>query len=387
MGARLSPLGFRLLGSVGTEVSTLGFTVTPVARRVGPETREKLLRDPGFGRLFTEHMVRIAWNRERGWHEAELRPYGQLQLDPAVSVLHYAQAVFEGLKAFRQQDGGIAVFRPDAHAARFRSSARRLALPELPEPVFIEAIDRLLNIDGEWVPSAPEHSLYLRPFMYASEVGLGVRPSSEVTFILIGSPSGSYFPSGIKPVTVWLSEDFSRAAPGGTGEAKTGGNYAGGLLAQAQASQQGCDQVVWLDSQEHRWVEEMGGMNLCFVFGSGTNARLLTPALTGTLLAGVTRDALLKLATDLGYQAEEGRISTEEWRAGCADGSLTEVFACGTAAVITPVGAVQSAHGSWKIADGKPGEITMRLRQSLVDVQRGVSPDPHGWMHPVPRTV
>jgi branched-chain amino acid aminotransferase len=372
---------------VSTETSTLEFKVTPAVHHAPAETRAKLLADPGFGRIFTEHMVRISWNRESGWHDAELVPYASLQMDPAVAVLHYAQAVFEGLKAFRQQDGGIAVFRVDEHAARFRRSARRLALPELPEPVFIEAIERLLSLDGEWVPSAPEHSLYLRPFMFASEVGLGVRPSSQVTFILIASPSGSYFPSGVKPVTVWLSEDFSRAAPGGTGAAKTGGNYAGGLLAQAQAAQQGCDQVVWLDSQEHRWVEEMGGMNLCFVFGRGRNARLMTPALTGTLLAGVTRDALLKVAADLGYKAEEGRISTDEWQAGCADGSLTEVFACGTAAVITPVGAVKSAHGSWTIGDGKPGEITMRLRQSLVDIQRGTAPDPRRWLHPVARTV
>ena len=372
---------------MSTETSTLTFTVRPAVHRATPEARAKLLADPGFGRVFTEHMVRISWSRERGWHDAELVAYAPLQLDPAVLVLHYAQAVFEGLKAFRQEDGGIAVFRPDAHAARFRRSARRLALPELPESVFIEAIERLLSLDAEWVPSAPEHSLYLRPFMYASEVGLGVRPSSQVTFLLIGSPSGSYFPSGVKPVTVWLSEDFSRAAPGGTGEAKTGGNYAGGLLAQAQAAQQGCDQVVWLDSQEHRWVEEMGGMNLCFVFGSGRKTRLLTPALTGTLLAGVTRDALLKLAADHGFEAEEGKISTEEWRAGCADGSLTEVFACGTAAVITPVGAVKSAQGSWTVGDGKPGDISMRLRRSLVDIQRGVAPDPHHWMHPIARIV
>jgi branched-chain amino acid aminotransferase len=379
--------GLYASGVVSTETSALEFKVTPAAHRVASEARERLLADPGFGRLFTEHMVRIDWNRELGWHDAQLRPYGPVALDPAVSVLHYAQAVFEGLKAFRQQDGGIAAFRPDAHAARFRRSARRLALPELPESVFIEAIERLVSIDGEWVPSAPEHSLYLRPFMYASEVGLGVRPSSEVTFLLIGSPSGSYFPSGVKPVTVWLSEDFIRAAPGGTGEAKTGGNYAGGLLAQAQAAKQGCDQVVWLDSQEHRWVEEMGGMNLCFIFGSGPKARLVTPALTGTLLPGVTRDALLRLAADLGYQAEEGRISIEEWRAGCADGSLTEVFACGTAAVITPVGAVKSARASWTVGDGKPGDITMRLRKSLVDIHRGAAPDPHHWMHPLTRIV
>jgi branched-chain amino acid aminotransferase len=372
---------------VSTETSAVDFKTIPAAQRTSADTRERLLADPGFGQLFSEHMVRISWDRKRGWHDAELRPYGPLQLDPGVSVLHYAQAVFEGLKAFRQQDGSIAVFRPDAHAARFRRSARRLALPELPERVFIEAIERLLSLDGEWVPWSPEHSLYLRPFMFASEVSLSVHPSTEVTFLLIGSPSGSYFPSGVKPVTVWLSEDFSRAAPGGTGEAKTGGNYAGGLLAQAQAAEQGCDQVVWLDSKEHRWVEEMGGMNLCFVFGAGRNVRLLTPALTGTLLPGITRDALLKLGADLGYKAEEGKISTDEWRSGCADGSLTEVFACGTAAVITPVGAVKSAHGSWTVGDGKPGEITMRLRQSLVDIQRGSAPDPHGWLHHVARVV
>ncbi|HEY0830438.1 MAG TPA: branched-chain amino acid aminotransferase [Candidatus Dormibacteraeota bacterium] len=363
-----------------TDTSALQFKSAPSERRVAPDQRARMLADPGFGRIFTEHMIRINWNRELGWHDAELSAYAPLELDPAVTVLHYAQAVFEGLKAFRQADGGIAAFRPDAHAARFRRSARRLALPELPESVFIEAIDRLMGVDGEWVPSAPEQSMYLRPFMFGSEVGLGVRPSSEVTFLLIASPSGSYFPGGVKPVTVWLSEDFSRAAPGGTGEAKTGGNYAGGLLAQAQAAEQGCDQVVWLDSRDHRWVEEMGGMNLCFVFGSGPKARLLTPALTGTLLPGITRDSLLTLARDLGYEAEEGKISTEEWRTGCADGSLTEVFACGTAAVITPVGAVKSAHGSWTIGDGKPGEISMRLRKSLVDIQRGAAPDTHHWL-------
>jgi branched-chain amino acid aminotransferase len=342
-----------------------------------------MLADPGFGRIFTEHMIRITWDAKSGWHRGELRPYAPLSLDPGTSVLHYAQAVFEGLKAFRQVDGGIAAFRPDAHADRFQRSARRLALPELPKDTFLESIEALIEVDGDWVPRAADHSLYLRPFMFASEVSLSVHPSHEVTFLLIASPSGSYFPSGIKPVTVWLTEDFSRAAPGGTGAAKTGGNYAGGLLAQAQAAEQGCDQVVWLDSREHRWVEEMGGMNLFFVFGRGENARLMTPELTGTLLPGITRDALLRLGADLGYEVEEGRISTSEWQAGCADGSLTEVFACGTAAVITPVGAVKSSHGDWLVGRGAPGEITMRLREALVDIQRGAAPDPHGWMRPL----
>ena len=368
---------------MSTEAAAIPFTVVPAAERVGDEVRARMLANPGFGRIFAEHMVRISWDPQRGWHDAELRPYESLTLDPGTSVLHYAQAVFEGLKAFRQEDGGIAVFRPDAHAARFRRSARRLALPELPDRTFIEAVDILLDTDAAWVPSEPEHSLYLRPFMFASEVSLSVHPSEQVTFLLIGSPSGSYFPSGVKPVTVWLSEDFSRAAPGGTGDAKTGGNYAGGLLAQAEAAEQGCDQVVWLDSRDHRWVEEMGGMNLFFVFGSGSRVRLMTPALTGTLLPGVTRDALLKLGADLGYAVEEGRISTAEWQAGCEDGSLIEVFACGTAAVITPVGAVKSAQGSWAVGDGRPGEISMRLRKALVDIQRGAAPDPYGWMHRV----
>ena len=342
--------------------------------------RERLLADPGFGRVFTDHMVRATWTAEGGWTSLELVAYEPLVLDPGTAVLHYAQAVFEGLKAFRQKDGGVAAFRPDAHAVRFRNSARRLALPELPEQRFLDAIELLLEADHEWVPSAPEQSLYLRPLMYASDVSLSVHPSHNVTFLLIASPSGSYFPRGVQPVTVWLSEDFTRAAPGGIGAAKTGGNYAAGLLAQAQAAEQGCDQVVWLDSHEHRWVEEMGGMNLFFVFGRGDAARLMTPALTGTLLPGVTRDSLLQLGRDMGFAVEEGRISVEDWRAQCADGSLTEVFACGTAAVITPVGHVKSARGSWTIGDGGPGEISMRLRQALVEIQRGSAPDKHHWL-------
>lgn len=343
--------------------------------------RERLLANPGFGRVFTEHMLRAGWTAETGWSALELVDYAPLALDPGTAVLHYAQAVFEGLKAFRQQDGGVAAFRPDAHAARFRTSARRLALPELPEKTFLEAIDTLLRADHEWVPSAPDQSLYLRPLMFASEVSLSVHPSTEVTFLLIASPSGSYFPRGVKPVTVWVTEDFSRATPGGTGAAKTGGNYAGGLLADAQAAEKGCDQVVWLDSQEHRWVEEMGGMNLFFVYGKGSQARLMTPALTGTLLPGITRDSLLKLGRDMGFAVEEGRISVDEWRAGCEDGTLTEVFACGTAAVITPVGAARSTHGSWLIGDGGAGEVSMHLRKALVDIQRGAAPDPHHWLY------
>jgi len=363
--------------------ASIRFRVSPVAARVPPEQRDLLLANPGFGRIFTEHMISMRWDAKDGWHDAELKAYAPLQLDPGTAFLHYAQGVFEGLKAFRQADGGVAVFRPDAHAARFRRSSRRLALPELPEETFVEAIDLLLQHDHAWAPSAPEHSLYLRPFMYASDVTLAVHPADDVTFLLIASPSGSYFPRGVKPVSVWLSEDYTRAAPGGTGEAKFGGNYAGSLLAQAQAMREGCDSVVWLDAAEHEWVEEMGGMNLCFIFGAGSTARLVTPALTGTLLPGITRDSLLLLAADLGYGVEERRVSVSEWKSGCADGSITEVFACGTAAVITPVAEAKSAQGAWKIADGQAGPVSMRLRQALVDIQRGSAPDPRGWLHPI----
>jgi branched-chain amino acid aminotransferase len=309
-------------------------------------------------------------------------PYGPLTLDPATAVFHYGQEIFEGLKAYRQADGSIASFRPDANARRFARSARRLGMVELPEELFIESIRALVDVDRNWVPSAADESLYLRPVMIATEVGLGVnKPSSTYTFLTIASPAGPYFSSGIKPVKVWLSTEYTRAAPGGTGEAKCGGNYAAAFVAQAHAVAQGCDQVVWLDAAEHRWVEEMGGMNLYFVFGSGPSARIVTPALTGTLLPGVTRDSLLTLAHDLGYSAEEGKISTDEWREGNESGAITEVFACGTAAVITPVGAVDSAGGGWTIGDGTPGPISMQLREHLVGLQTGKEPDPHGWMH------
>jgi branched-chain amino acid aminotransferase len=356
----------------------------PTSNPLSDAERAARLADPGFGRYFTDHMVTARWTEGRGWHDAELVPYASIELDPAVMVLHYGQSIFEGLKAYRHADGSVKLFRPWENARRFQRSARRLAMPELPEDLFIEAIDALVQADAAWVPSEPDQSLYLRPFMFATEVGLGVRPANSYLFMLIAAPAGAYFKGGIKPVTVWLSEEYTRAAPGGTGEAKCSGNYAASLIAQAEAAAKGCDQVVWLDAVEHRFVEEMGGMNLYFVRGSGADARVMTPALTGTLLPGVTRDSLLALAADLGYGAEEGRISTDEWRAGNASGEITEVFACGTAAVITPVGEVRSSSHAWTVADGQPGPVTMRLRQALLDVQTGGAPDAHGWLRSVP---
>jgi branched-chain amino acid aminotransferase len=298
-------------------------------------------------------------------------------------VLHYGQAIFEGLKAYRQPDGSIATFRPEENARRFQRSARRLAMPELPEDLFLASLQALVGQDADWVPSGEERSLYLRPLMFSTEVGLGVRPSNAYLYVLLASPAGAYFPRGLKPVTVWLSEDYTRAAPGGTGEAKCAGNYAASLVAQAQAAERGCDQVVWLDANEHRYVAEMGGMNLYFVYGSGADARLVTPELTGSLLAGVTRDSLLTLAGDLGYTAQAGRVSTDQWRDGNLNGELTEVFACGTAAVITPVGAVRSRTHEWTVGDGGTGPVTQRLRDALLHIQTGVAPDLHGWRHPL----
>lgn len=360
--------------------ATLPFTRTPHPQPATPERIAEVLASPGFGQHFTDHMVMIRWNREQGWHDPTIEPYHPLELDPAAMVLHYGQAIFEGLKAYRQPDGSIASFRPQANAQRFQRSARRLAMPELPEELFLASLRQIVAVDGHWVPPQDEESLYLRPFMISTETGLGVRPAAEYLYALIASPAGSYFPSGVKPVSVWLSHEYVRAAPGGTGAAKFAGNYAASLVAQAQAAEKGCDQVVWLDAIERRWVEEMGGMNLFFVFGSGAEARVVTPELSGSLLAGITRDSLLTLATDLGYAVEERRISTEEWEKSTESGELTEVFACGTAAVITPVGSVKHADGEFSISAGRTGEVTMRLREALTRIQRGTAADPYGWM-------
>jgi branched-chain amino acid aminotransferase len=347
---------------------------------VPDERRAEILANPGFGKVFTDHMVSVRWTPDAGWHDAELRPYGPLSLDPATAALHYAQSIFEGLKAYRQPDGGVKTFRPDANARRFQRSAHRLALPELPVDLFIDAVDLLVRTDQAWVPSEGEQSLYLRPFMFASEVFLGVRPAADVSFLVIASPAGAYFPHGLKPVSIWLSEDYTRAAPGGTGAAKFAGNYAASLIAQQEGLAQGCDQVAFLDAVERRWVEELGGMNLYFVQDDGSIA---TPELTGTILEGVTRDSLLTLADDLGHKVEERRISIDDWREGVTSGRITEVFACGTAAVITPVGLLKWRGGELPMGSGEPGPVTTRLRSALLDIQHGRAEDEYGWMHTV----
>jgi branched-chain amino acid aminotransferase len=359
----------------------LKFTVERSAHPASAAQRNAILAEPGFGKYYTDHMVSVLYNGERGWHDAQVGPYGPIELDPSAIVLHYAQEVFEGLKAYRWADGSIVSFRPEANAARLRASARRLAIPELPEELFLESLRQLVAVDHEWVPAAGgEQSLYLRPFIIATEPGLGVRPSMEYRYLVIGSPAGAYFKGGIKPVSVWLSTEYVRASPGGTGAAKFGGNYAASLLAQSEAAAHGCDQVVWLDAIERRYVEEMGGMNLFFVFGSGGSARLVTPELSGSLLPGITRNSLLQLAGDAGFTVEERKIDVEEWRKGVATGEITEVFACGTAAVITPVSLVKYGEGEFSVGDGNPGEVTMALRDTLTGIQRGTFADTHDWM-------
>jgi branched-chain amino acid aminotransferase len=358
------------------------FSRTPHPSPVPEERRAAIVADPGFGRYFTDHMVTIPWSAEQGWHSPAVVPYGPLLLDPASMVLHYGQEIFEGLKAYQQPDGTVASFRPDANAARFRSSAARLAMAELPDELFLASLTELLTADRAWVPAAGgEMSVYLRPFMIATEVGLGVRPSAEYLYCLIASPAGSYFPGGVKPVDVWLCTDYTRAAVGGTGTAKCGGNYAASLLPQAQATAHGCAQVAYLDAAEHKWVEEMGGMNLFYVFGSGDSVEVVTPELSGSILPGITRESLLLLAKELGCEVTERKISAQEWLTGCASGSITEVFACGTAAVITPVGKVKHNEGEVVVGGGEPGPVTMKLRDLLTNIQRGAAPDTHGWMH------
>ncbi|MWB99916.1 branched-chain amino acid aminotransferase [Agromyces seonyuensis] len=337
------------------------------------EAREAILADPGFGNHFTDHMVDICWSEKGGWHRPRVQPYGPIQLDPAAAVLHYAQEIFEGLKAYRHADGSIHTFRPYENAARLQRSARRLALPELPVEYFIESLQRLVQADGDWVPSAPETSLYLRPFMFAKEAFLGVRPAKKVAYYLIASPAGAYFHGGIAPVDIWLSTDYTRAAKGGTGAAKTGGNYAASLLPQAEAYEHGCQQVLFLDDEGN--LEELGGMNVVLVRKDGS---LLTPD-SDSILEGITRASILQLAQDRGLAVEQRPISLTEWREGAASGDIVGAFACGTAAVVVPIGSLKSEEFTIEHVGDAATEIALSLREELTGIQYGRLEDRHGW--------
>ena len=341
------------------------------------EARTQALADPGFGTVFTDHMVTIDYDAGQGWHSARVGPREPLTLDPACAVLHYAQEIFEGLKAYKQADGRLALFRPDANARRFNASADRMAMPHLPEELFVESIRQLVLKDRDWFPTVEGGSLYIRPFMFASEAFLGVRPARKYKYLVIASPVGNYFKSGAPAVSIWVSRDYVRAAPGGTGAAKTGGNYAASLVPQAEAIAKGHDQVVFLDAVERKWIEELGGMNLFFVFDDGT---MITPPLTGTILPGITRDSLLQLAREEGLEVREQPYSIDQWRSDADSGRLIETMACGTAAVVTPVGKVAGPDGEFTIGSGGPGQLTRKLRDRLVGIQRGSEEDRHGWV-------
>src|ERR1700744_3964602 len=357
---------------------SLKFEIQPAANPTSDKDRAARLVDPGFGRIFTDHMAIVRYDQANGWHGARIDSRVHFPLDPALAVLHYAQEIFEDLKAYKRDDGGVTLFRPDANARRFHNSAERMAMAPLPEAVFIEAVEQLVRIDRAWIPGG-EGSLYLRPFMIANEVFLGVKPSAEYIFAVIASPVGSYFKGGPAPVSIWVSENYTRAAIGGTGAVKCGGTCAESLRAQAEAIDHGCDQVVFLDAVERRYVEELGGMNIFFAFDDGS---LLTPPL-GTILPGITRDSIIALMRDSGTRVREEAYTIEQWRADAASGKLKEAFACGTAAVISPIGKVRSASGDFVINGGAAGPVAMGLRKQLVDIQYGRAPDPHNWIKKV----
>jgi branched-chain amino acid aminotransferase len=344
---------------------------------VAPSEREALLQNPGWGCAFTDHMVTIQHSEGRGWHNGKLRPRGNFHFAPGAMVFHYAMEIFEGLKAYRLPDGGGTLFRPDANARRFNNSADRLAMARLPEEMFLESVRALGRGDRDWIPWTDGAALYLRPFMIGTEVALGTKPSAEYLYCVLASPVGSYFKAGAPAVTLWVSENYTRAAPGGTGAAKCGGNYAASLAAQAEGIREGCDQVVFLDAVERRWVEELGGMNVFFVIDDNS---LQTPPLTGTILPGVTRDSLIILARDLGLTVREQPYAIDQWQADASSGRLREAFACGTVAVITPIGKVKGRNRSFTIGDGGPGPVTGRLKTALIDIQFGRAPDRHGWL-------
>ncbi|HRZ01681.1 MAG TPA: branched-chain amino acid aminotransferase [Burkholderiaceae bacterium] len=341
--------------------------------------RAAVLANPIFGQTRTDHQVVCVWEKGKGWVSAKLIPYGPILMDPAAAVLHYGQEIFEGIKAYRHADGSIWTFRPTENARRLQASARRMALPEVPEELFVESLRQLVTIDAAWVPDASnEKSLYIRPFEIAAEDFLGVRAAHRVEYRVIASPVGPYFAGGIKPVSIWIALDSARAGKFGTGEAKCGGNYAASLLAQTEGYEQGCSQVMFLDAETGTTIEELGGMNLFFVYRDG---RVATPSLEGTILRGITRKSLVQLIKDRGLPIEERRITLAELSAGLKSGDITEVFACGTAAVITPVGQFKSRQETLGSAEAQPGPLTLSLREELTGIQTGRVPDRHGWMY------
>jgi len=333
-----------------------------------------------FGKQFTDRMFLMEYTTGQGWHSARIQPYGPFSMDPAAMVLHYAQEIFEGLKAFRREDGSVALFRPADNVARFNRSARRMCMPELDEGFFLDAIRQLVALESDWVPHSPGTSLYIRPTMIATEPMLGVRPADHYYCYVILSPVGAYYKGGLAPVKIWISDHYVRAASGGTGEVKTGGNYAASLYAAREAAALGYDQVLWLDAKNKQHVEEVGSMNMCFIF----DGKLVTSPLHGTILDGITRRSILALAAEMGIEVEERALSVDEIFAGIEGGSLTEAFGTGTAVVVSPVGQFTYQGRTALLGDGKTtGEVTRKLYDTLTGIQYGRLPDAKNWIMPV----
>lgn len=343
------------------------------------ERRAEILANPVFGHYFVDHQVLAEYVPDRGWTNHRIAAMADWVVSPAAAVFHYGQEIFEGLKAYRRADGSVWLFRPEANAARFARSAERMGMPAFPEEDFVQAVRELVALEHDWVPDpAGEQALYLRPFQIASEPYLGVRPASGYTFSVIASPVGAYYD---KPVTLWLTPNYTRAAPGGTGAAKCGGNYAASLVAAQEAEAEGCGQVLWTDGATRTYIEECGTMNFMFVTRDG---QLVTPELTGSILPGITRDSILQLAPRHGLTPVERRISVDELFAGVESGEIVEAFACGTAAVVTPiVGFKAPGDIHHLVADGEPGPKTQEIRAALVDIQYGRAEDPFGWTQQV----
>ncbi len=329
----------------------------------------------GFGKIFTDHMFVMNYTEGKGWHDARIVPYQNLSLAPSAMVFHYGQEMFEGLKAYKGEDGSVYLFRPDMNAKRANNSNKRLVIPELPEEDFVEAIKAVVDVDRDWIPTDPGTSLYIRPFIIATDEFLGVAPSKTYLFIVILSPSGAYYESGLEPVGIWIEDEYVRAVKGGMGYTKTGGNYAASLIAQVKAHDDGYSQVLWLDGVERKYIEEVGAMNIMFKI----NGKVVTPMLNGSILPGVTRDSILQVCRDWGYEVEERRISVDELVAAAKDGSLEEVWGTGTAAVVSPVNKLRYEDEVMHIGDGGIGELTQKLYDELTGIQWGKRPDTRGW--------
>lgn len=346
-----------------------------INKTANPKEKYKADDKLGFGKIFTDHMFVMNYTEGKGWHDPRIEEYAPISLDPSAMVFHYGQTMFEGMKAYRGEDGKVYLFRPDMNAKRANDSNKRLCIPEIPEEDFVQAVKAVVDVDKDWIPTGEGESLYIRPFVIATDEFLGVAPSKTYLFIIILSPSGAYYASGLAPVGIWIEDEYVRAVKGGIGFAKTGGNYAASLKAQVKAHDDGYSQVLWLDGVERKYIEEVGAMNIFFKI----NGKIVTPMINGSILPGITRNSVIKMCQHLGYEVEERRISVDELVAAAKDGSLEEVFGTGTAAVISPVGKLRYCDDVMVIGDGNIGEVSQKLYDTLTGIQWGRLEDPFGW--------